>query len=318
MSTKFDVSLMVKVAQMYYNDGMKQEEIAGSLSISRSLISMILTEAKEAGIIQITVRDPLNNNKELADTFLRRFNLNNCVIIPTAVQDADTLRKLVVQRAVEVFNNEVDGGTVGLAWGRTCYQFVDSYKANEEKAGFSIIPLIGGSNQTAGYFQLNEMVRLFAKKLNGNPYFIHAPALTASISEKDLYMNSSGMRLVSEKWESLDAIVCSVGTLPKKDAKDRETYIGEFEIFKKDKTLAVGDMCARYFSINGEFVKDEYYDRLISIPIECLKRAKKVICMASGSEKSVAIVGALRTGIVGTFVCDEQTASDVIKFLDEK
>ena len=48
MSTKFDVSLMVKVAQMYYNDGMKQEEIAGSLSISRSLISMILTEAKEA------------------------------------------------------------------------------------------------------------------------------------------------------------------------------------------------------------------------------------------------------------------------------
>ena len=131
-------------------------------------------------------------------------------------------------------------------------------------------------------------------------------------------MNSSGMRLVREKWESLDAIVCSVGTLPKKDAKDRETYIGEFEIFKKDKTLAVGDMCARYFSINGEFVKDEYYDRLISIPIECLKRAKKVICMASGSEKSVAIVGALRTGIVGTFVCDEQTASDVIKFLDEK
>lgn len=318
MSSKFDVSLMVKVAQMYYNDGMKQEEIASSLSTSRSLISMILTEAKEAGIIQITVRDPMNNNKELADAFIKRFNLSNCVIIPTAVQDADTLRKLVVQRAVEVFNNEVKGGTVGLAWGRTCYQFVDSFKANEDKTDFSIIPLIGGSNQTAGYFQLNEMVRLFAEKLNGNPYFIHAPALTATIEEKELYMNSSAMSHVRKKWENLDAIVCSVGTLPKKDTKDRETYIGEFEIFKKDKNLAVGDICARYFSINGEFLKDEYYDRLISIPIESLRRAKKVICMASGTEKTMAIVGALRTGIFSTFVSDEQTASDVLKFLDEK
>ena len=51
----------------------------------------------------------------------------------TSVQDADTLRRLVVQRTIEVFNNEVETGTVGLAWGRTCYQFVDSYKPNELK-----------------------------------------------------------------------------------------------------------------------------------------------------------------------------------------
>ena len=129
-------------------------------------------------------------------------------------------------------------------------------------------------------------------------------------------MNSSSMTLVREKWESLDAVVCSVGTLPKKDAKDRETYTGEFEIFNKEKNnLAVGDMCARYFGINGEFVKDESYDRLIAIPIECLRRAKKVICMASGNEKAVSIVGALRTGIVSTLVCDEQTANEVLKFI---
>ncbi len=315
MSTKFDVSLMVKVAQMYHNDGMKQEEIAGSLSISRSLISMILTEAKEAGIIQIIVRDPLNNNDELSNRFKKYFKLKNCVIIPTSVQDADTLRRLVVQRTIEVFNNEVEAGTVGLAWGRTCYQFVDSYKPNEVKKGFNIVSLIGGSNQTAGYFQLNEMVRLFAEKLNGIPHFIYAPVLVASIEEKELYMNSSAMKDVREKWESIDTIVCSVGTPP---SKNRERYIGEFEIFKKDKNHAIGDMCARYFNINGEFVKDEYYDRVISIPIEYLKKAKKIICMASGFEKLSAIVGALRTGIIDIFVCDEPTAKRVLDLVDEE
>jgi deoxyribonucleoside regulator len=313
MSTKFDVSLMVKVAQMYYNDGMKQEEIAGSLSISRSLISMILTEAKEAGIIQIIVRDPLKNNDELADRFKKGFNLKNCVIIPTSVQDADTLRRLVVQRTIEVFNNEVETGTVGLAWGRTCYQFVDSYKSNKLKRGFEIVSLIGGSNQTAEYFQLNEMVRLFAEKLNGIPHFIHAPVLAASNEEKELFMNSSAMKDVREKWESLDALVCSVGTPP---SENRERYIGEFEIFKKDKNFAIGDMCARYFSINGEFVINEDYDRVISIPVECLKKAKKIICMASGFEKLSAIVGALRTGIVDIFICDEPTAKKVLDLVD--
>ena len=54
--SRFDIALMVKVAQMYYLDGLKQEDIAKALSISRSLTSMILTEAKEVGIVEIQVK----------------------------------------------------------------------------------------------------------------------------------------------------------------------------------------------------------------------------------------------------------------------
>ena len=47
---------------MYYIDGLKQEEIAKQVQISRSLISMILTEAKEVGIVEVNIRNPLLNN----------------------------------------------------------------------------------------------------------------------------------------------------------------------------------------------------------------------------------------------------------------
>jgi deoxyribonucleoside regulator len=192
MNAKFDVSLMVKVAQMYYQDGMKQEEIAGHLSISRSLISMILTEAKEVGIVEINVRNPLMNNQGIAGRFIELFKLRNCIIIPTAVQDSGILRRLVAQRAIEVFNAEVtDNSLVGVAWGRTCYQFVESYKPEREMKDISVVSLIGGSNQIAGYFQVNEMVRKLAEKMNGQAYFIHAPALTRSTEEKEFYMRSS-------------------------------------------------------------------------------------------------------------------------------
>jgi DNA-binding transcriptional regulator LsrR (DeoR family) len=306
---------MVKVAQMYYIDGMKQEEIAGQLSISRSQISMILTEAKEAGIIEIKIRNPLINNDELACKFKNIFELEVCIIIPTAVQEAETLRKLVAQRAVEVVNREISNGSlIGIAWGRACYQFITFFRCDKEVKDVSVVSLIGGSNQIAGYYQVNEMVRLFAEKINGTPYFIHAPALTSSIEEKTLYMKSSSLQALADKWEAMDIVICGIGTLPSINEGEREAYIGESEIFKQlEKSQAIGDLCARYYNIKGEFIKDEYYDKVIGIPVESLEKAKKVICIASGPEKVNSILGALRTKTIDTFISDEQTAKAVIK-----
>lgn len=315
MESKFDVLLMVKVAQMYYIDGMKQEEIAKELQISRSLISMILTAAKDVGIVEINIRDPLVNNDELSKEYERTFGLKKCSIVPTAVQDSSNLRKLITQRAIDVFNQEVDSQfNVGIAWGRTCYEFISNYKSDRILKEINIIPLIGGSSQNAHYFQLNEMVRLFAEKISGEPNFIHAPAINSSFEEKEFFVNSSSMQPILEKWANIDIVISGIGTLPDMNNSDRETYMGEAEIYKQlDKGEAVGDICARYFNIKGEFIKDAAYDRILGIPIEDLKKSKTIICVASGVEKVNSILGALRTNIVDIFVTDEQTAKAVLK-----
>lgn len=315
METKHDVELMVKVAEMYYLDGLKQEEIAKQLKISRSLISMMLTEAKEVGIVEVNIRNPMLNNNELAKEIQLAFGVKHCIVIPTAVQDSRTVRKLVAQRAIHVFNNSVTPqSTVGVAWGRTCYEFISNFKTNRVLKAVEIVPLIGGSNQTAHYFQLNEMVRLFAQKLKANPSFIHAPALTASRKEYELYMKSVSMRGILEKWNALDMIISGIGTLPNLDHIDRETYTGEYEIFKQlEANNAIGDICARYFDCRGQFIIDQFYHQIIGIPVEQLKKTPKIICIASGLEKERAILGALNTRVIDTLISDEQTIRAVLK-----
>lgn len=126
-------------------------------------------------------------------------------------------------------------------------------------------------------------------------------------------MQSSSMRTIVEKWNDLDIVICGIGTFGVNES-EREKFIGEFEIYKQlQKNQAVGDICARYFNISGEFIKDDYYDRVIGIPVESLQKAKKIICIASGLEKAQAILGALRTKVIDTFICDEQTAKAVLK-----
>jgi deoxyribonucleoside regulator len=315
MNTKFDVSLMVKVAQMYYIDGLKQDEIASRLRISRSMTSMILTEAKEVGIVDINIRNPMLNNEDLSNEIKNVFNLADCFVIPTAIQDVNTLRKFVAQRAIDVFNLKVESqSVVGITWGRTCYEFLSSYIPNRDFRDMNVVPLIGGSNQTADYFQLNEMVRIFAEKLNGVPYFIHGPALASSEAEKEFYLNSSSMQTILEKWKSIDIIISGIGTLPNLNVDERPIYIGEHEIYKRfEENKAIGDICARYFNIHGEFIKDIFYERLIGISVEAMKKAKTVIAIAAGTEKSISIVGALYTDTIDILITDEQTAKALLK-----
>src|SRR5690606_26022853 len=133
----------------------------------------------------------------------------------------------------------------------------------------------------------------------------------------ELYMQSSSMQMIVEKWNELDIVICGIGTLPGVDESEREKYIGEFEIYKQLQiNQAVGDICARYFTINGEFIKDDYYERVIGVPAESLQKARKVICIASGLEKAQAILGALRTKVIDTFICDEQTAKVVLRNME--
>ena len=127
------------------------------------------------------------------------------------------------------------------------------------------------------------------------------------------------MQPILEKWGTMDVIIAGVGALPDFNNIERETYIGEAEVYNYIKSSeAVGDICARYFNEKGEFIKDEYFDRIIGIPLEDLKNAKTRIGIAAGVEKVNSILGALRTNVFNIFVTDEQTAKAVLKLGNQK
>ena len=63
MESRYDMQMMVHVSRMYYIEGLTQQSIAKELGISRSYISMILSEARELGIVEINIKNPLASNE---------------------------------------------------------------------------------------------------------------------------------------------------------------------------------------------------------------------------------------------------------------
>jgi deoxyribonucleoside regulator len=317
MSSLLDIPLMVKVAKMYYLEGFKQEDIGKKIGISRSLISVLIREAKETGIVEINVRDPSLNNERVSEGLMEFFPRTEIVVIPTSSRDLNARRSLVAQRAADILAKTLEGGeTIGLAWGRTCFDLVLSMNQRGFDRAPSVVPLIGGSHQKAPYFQINEMVRQLAERVGGTPLFLHAPALVGDRVELDMYLNSSAMQAIRQAWQAMDIVITGIGAFSQPGASDRESYSGETEVFRQLKPQdAVGDLCARYYDRSGEFLIDGYYERLVGIPVEDLRRAKSMLVMATGIEKAEAILGALRTSLVGMLVMDESTAKAVLALL---
>ena len=315
MKNKYDVQLLVNVAKMYYLYGMKQEEIAKEIKVSRSSISLILTEAKERGVVEVNIRNPLANNTKLAKEFLKRFNLESCIIVPTSITNSEMLTQLVTQRACKIFDDKLENGmTVGIAWGRTCYEFMSQYQKSIDFDNIKIVPLIGGTTRTFKVFHINEMVRKYAEKINAIPNFIHAPAFPFSQEDSRLYMSSSEMKNIRSLWKTIDIALVSVGAKPSFYEYTTSEIItdGSIEEWEKKYNI-VGDICARYIDINGNFIQDDITKRIIGISVDELRNISKVICMVAGIEKKDPILGALKTDLIDILITDEQTASAVVQ-----
>ena len=211
VKTRYDLQLLYNVSRMYFLEGKKQEEIAREVKVSRSSISLILSESKECGIVEITVRNPLSNDEELSSRILDVFGVKECYVIPTALVNSELLTQLVAERAVEVFNSLLnDTSCVGIAWGRTCYHFMRAYRSERNPKDVHIVPLLGGTNKYQKQFHLNEMVRDFAEKIPATPHFIHAPVLAETEEDYDLFILSSSLKAVVDTWKHIDIAVVSI------------------------------------------------------------------------------------------------------------
>ena len=61
------IERLTQVARMYYEQNMNQSEIAKAIGVSRPLVSVLLAEARECGIVTITI-----NSVESARELLAR------------------------------------------------------------------------------------------------------------------------------------------------------------------------------------------------------------------------------------------------------
>jgi deoxyribonucleoside regulator len=310
--------LLAEVATLYYEDGLTQEEIASRLSISRSHISRLLTEARAKGVVEIRINYPWQTSAALQTQLVERFGLSAARILTNGRGDyQQMLRGLGALAARYLERMIVDRSVLAIGWGTAVYEVVNALRP-VKPSNVDVVQMIGAVGSGNQLIDGPELARMLANRLGGRFHYLHAPLIVGSAEMQRALVDEARIHETLEMARRATAAVVGIGSvMPNISSLVRAGYLTEQELAGIRESGAVGDICARQFSLRGEILDIELNQRVVGIDCAALRSIACVIGVAGGVLKAPAILGALRGGLVDVLVTDVQAAEEVLH-LDKK
>lgn len=318
----FSPELLYKIAVMYYQEKLIQEEIARKVGISRPMVSRALDRALEQGIVRIEVVPP-KGTKAINSELEAALGLQKVVIAPsmnfTGNENEDRLND-VAEFGAKFLEQEITSNSiVGFGWGKTVYRTVMNLQQRKVPLESTIvIPLVGSLGRTESHFQVNIIVNTAAAKLGGSPYFYNVASLLAG-GEKERDSIQKEYSDVFSAWKHLDAAIISIGASGEKPSFPVDDY-SQQELEQLSEENAIGDVLGRFFNEDGfiDFKSTGENSVYVGVPSEDLQRTRKRICLVSGKAKIDGVMAGSKLGLFNILVIDEKTAGELAERLREK
>ena len=283
---------LAHVARRYYLEDWKQSDIAQELGVSRPLISRMLREARELGVVEIMIHEPGAKTANLLER-LRRSNAIQGGVLVEDGEDDDATNQLLSQGAVDLLR-QIGARRLGVGWGYLIGQLVTWLEENPQPNSTvtDICPLVGNASIPARNYQSNENVRVMAQQLGATPHFLYLPALPDNLEEKQLLCSTEVYRQIYQQWEQIDTALVNIGDYP--SSPDFASLVRYGSLLQQQH--ACGRMLVYYFNEEGTVIQSDQ-DFAIQVPIDTLKRCPNIIGVCSANTSAKALHGALRSGI---------------------
>lgn len=305
--------LLLQVASLYYEQGLTQEEIARRVNLSRSNVSRLLTQARHEGVVEICVRRPVATVPALEAELRNRYGLAEAHVLAGGMRSPDIILRDLGALAAEWIRGHLhDGMVLSLSWGRALYETVHAFRPVSVRQ-VDVAQIMGGLGAVNPYMDGNELARHLAEAIGARLYYLSAPFVVESAGMHDALMKERDIRLVMEMARNADLAIVGLGSIrPELSGLLRAGYLAEDELRAIAQTGAIGDICGRYFDIQGRVCDVALHQRMITIDLPSLLAMKQVLAIAAWREKAPAILGALRGGFVDILMTDEAAAQEVL------
>lgn len=312
-----DREILRLVAELYYDRELRQPDIAELTGFSVSKVSRILAQARQQGIVRISIEPAAEEQPEVARRLHERFGVAVAVTPGHETDPSAAARLCGLAAADAVVALLPSAGTIGLAGGYTMDALASALPRLVRPA-LTIVPVVGGWDVRNRYLDVNELARRIADRLGAQVRFLHAPGMLDDEATKDALLRDSGVAATTSLWGQLEMALLGVsggpvihpgyGTVMDRLDDEQRHRLHDLGV--------VGDVAGHLYREDGSLVEDEWTRRTISIPIEELRRIPLVVVIAAGSNKQRSLLGALRTGLFDHLVTDRPTAEGILRLAD--
>jgi DNA-binding transcriptional regulator LsrR (DeoR family) len=306
-----ELRLISKVAYLYYMQHQKQSDIAAQLDISQATVSRALKRAEKDDIVRITVNMPTGVYTQLESDLCARYGLKAAIVVHCDDESDDAIFDHIGSAAA--YYVETTLGTdevVGLSsWSSSLLAMVNAMHPLAKASDAKVVQILGGVGNPSAKIYASRITEQFAALVQGEAFYLPAPGVASSIQMHDELMVNPFVHHAVELFDHITLALVGIGCVePSRLLMSSGNVFTADELTMLHERGAVGDICLRFYDVNGDPVLTPLNDRVISMQLEQLRHARRSVGIAGGARKMNAIRGAINGHWINVLITDHMTA----------
>ncbi|KAA3450763.1 hypothetical protein C7I87_10885 [Mesorhizobium sp. SARCC-RB16n] len=302
--------LIHKAAWLYYAHGLRQDEVANQLNISRASVAMYLRKARETGIVNISTSTQLFTDDVMARRLEDALKLDAVWIAPENAYLADPSTDIAVLAASVFLELVRKGDRIGVAWGRTVYTIADimSYADLQD---VTVVQLCGNLGAPYSY-RPDQCTMEIARRLNAKGLNFYAPLV---LSTEDLAQGLRAEPVIRDQLAGIsdcDLALYSIGAV---DADSHLVKCGALtaaEMAALRREGAAGVIAGQIIDAGGELLDCSYNRRVISAGLASLRVIGKRLMVVQEDSKFEPLLAAIAGGLCTHLVVGARMAQRLL------
>lgn len=308
-------NFLLKIAWLYHIQGLTQDQIAKRVSLSRPTIIRALQQAQEKGLVEIRLTVPLPHTTLLENNLEEAFS--QCGLREVIVVDAinNTPQKAVAQAASKYLQRILRPKHIlGVGWSSTL-GYIPEFFTQGQYVPNRIVQLVGSVGNLPGVNSY-EIAWQLGKQLNVPVEYIPTPMIVETTAIRDVLIRDHTISNTLMWASRCNIALVGIGAINPDSTLIQTGYLTHQDIQQLADQGSVGDILTRYYDIHGQAFTTTWNDRMIGLNLAQIRKIDNLIAVASGEEKALAVLGALRGGLINTMVVDVALAKQVLSHIN--
>ncbi len=299
-------SLRLRAAWLYYVYGYTQKGIADRLGLARTTVVKLLDEALKRAEVQIWIAESTPEFIDLGLKLEDRLKLDEAIVVP-GEDGADATAKAVGAALGALLSKTINNGMcVGVGWGRTLTASLATFRP-PRRDNVKVVSLLGGVVEVTVTNPLEFTWRL-ANQLGAECFLFPAPLLVESGETRDRLFMRCGLDRLERLASSLDLAVLSTGDIGPAGTAISKGLLSKAQLQELCEAGSICETLCNFLDSDGRSVAHPLNERVMSISLDTIARARHIIIATGGAARGEAILATHKRIGCNTLVTDEHAA----------
>lgn len=303
---------MLRVAQLYYENDLTQNQIARRLTLTRWKVGRLLDDAKDAGIVRIQIVHPQARQHDLEVALVERYGLAHAVVVPGGGESG--AQRLTVAKAAAEFLCDLrpQPKVLGVSWGRTLDEVAAAMPSGWTR-GVEVVQINGAVSRSRRPSSGADVATEIARQGLGSVSLLSAPAIVEKAATRVALEADPSVGNILGVAHKADVLLYSAGELSAESVLVDAGYLDRNAVEWLRGRGAVGDLLGRFINAAGEEVDDGLRDRTIALTLDEIRKAPCAIAVASGRAKADIARAAAANRLCTVLVTDSDVATELLE-----